>query len=612
MKTASLFERKENKKSSGDLLEIDLADLEQYKKFEHGSEFLKLPEQIIAKKTIMEWFGVEDVSYWWFIAPIIHPRYKEIILFIDRLSIFLENNSITELKLFGCYDKISVIKQLCKIKNIDLKLNSINQLSYKISQIVKKNGKISIYKKISKKKIKKRLNCYNSYPKNKISKKSILITSPGIYRRKIIHHDGNISNTEFFIQPILDIYKNQTPLLCIDLDYTFRGETKVLNERLKSEFNWLPIEFLLDNKQNKFVSDSLKILKENFKRLEKNGLDEIFYYKQISLWSFLEKTFHDIFLEPNLPTYIHLIDQLQIFLKGIEPSVIIQVYETGPYAKAFEVAAKKLGIKTIGIQHGLFPSDFPDYMCKQVKNKANIFGNIVPDCTFVFGDYYRDLLTEKGGYSKDQVLSIGNLTLSNIDKIKQSLSRKKLLEKYQIPDKKIVLIPLSFRLVYHQNNPDRLILNTVYNNFKNTETLVLVRAHPGDHLDKELFKTMFPASNFILSTNTIFEDLFLCDLVVVPPISTIGSEAALYEKPVILVNVVDNDMSSYDDVYQQIVKHDIAIFSSLEQLPSKIDSIEKGELWKTNDSKNRKKFLSLFFAEDKKINLFQTIEDIKN
>ena len=161
------------------------------------------------------------------------------------------------------------------------------------------------------------------------------------------------------------------------------------------------------------------------------------------------------------------------------------------------------------------------------------------------------------------------------------------------------------------NNPDRLMLNEIYNGLKNTETIVLVRPHPGDLLDSQIFKKEFPASNFILSKSTIFEDLYLCDLVVVPPISTVGSEAALYEKPVILLNVVDNDMSTYDDIYQQIVKHDVAKFSSLKDVVSNINSIEKGQLWKTSESSDRKKFLSLFFNRDKKIDLVKIIEELK-
>ena len=63
LKTATLFEKKENKKSTSSYLEIDLDDLEFYKKFEHGSEFLSFPSKRISNKTLMEWFSVDEISF---------------------------------------------------------------------------------------------------------------------------------------------------------------------------------------------------------------------------------------------------------------------------------------------------------------------------------------------------------------------------------------------------------------------------------------------------------------------------------------------------------------------------------------------------------------------
>lgn len=594
-------------------MEIDLGDLESYGKFEHGKDFLKIPSSTIAKKTIMEWFEIDGVSFWWFILPLIHPRYKEAILFIDRLLSFIEKHSVTSIHLHGCYDKISIIQEICDLKKIELKIQMKNQFSFKMKQFAEKNVKKSMYKKITKKKRMKRISCYKKYQnKQDVPQGAMIITSPGIYRRGTLSENGTVKDSEFFIQPILDGFNNKLPILCIDLDYSFRGETVVLENRLKTEFNWMPVEYLLEGKRSKTIEQSLNKLKQNVESLKKGEVSTVFSYKGISLWKYLEETFNDIFLEPNLPTYLELIDALEDILKKIKPCVIIQVYETGPYAKAFEVTAKKLGIKTIGIQHGIFPSDTADYMCKQVKSVDCVYGNLIPDCTFVFGEYHKKLLTKKGGYKEEDVLATGNLTFLNLDKIKNNLDRKKILKKSNIPDRKIVLIPLSFRLMYHQNNPDILIINEIYSKLKNSDTIILVRPHPGDLLDSKIFREVFPADNFIMSKNTIIEDLFICDVVVVPPISTVSSEAGLFEKPVFLVNVVDNDMSTYDDIYQQIVKNEIAKFSSLKELVGNINSIKKGELWKTNESEKRKNFLTMFYNKYVETDLLESINKIKN
>jgi len=98
----------------------------------------------------------------------------------------------------------------------------------------------------------------------------------------------------------------------------------------------------------------------------------------------------------------------------------------------------------------------------------------------------------------------------------------------------------------------------------------------------------------------------------VPPISTVSSEAGLFEKPVFLVNVVDDDMSTYDDIYQQIVKNEIAKFSTLKELVVNINSIKKGELWKTNESEKRKNFLKMFYNKYVEKDVLASINKIKN
>ena len=67
-----LYEKNEQKIISKEKIEMDLNDLEKYGHFKHGKEFIKIPSLKIEKKTILEWFAVDGVSYWWFISPIIH------------------------------------------------------------------------------------------------------------------------------------------------------------------------------------------------------------------------------------------------------------------------------------------------------------------------------------------------------------------------------------------------------------------------------------------------------------------------------------------------------------------------------------------------------------
>lgn len=605
-----LYEKKEKKIISKEKIEMDLNDLEKYGHHKHGKEFFKIPSLKIKGKTVLEWFAVDDISYWWFVSPIIHSKFKEATRFIDRLSSVIENFDIIEIIIENNFDKQKIISNFCEYKKINLKI-----LKGNYSHNLKKSGKNLIknqgHKKIFKDKINKRVSLYNLNKKQKsFQKGSIIITSPGIYRRMGYNFQKKRGEKkEFFIEPFLETLKQKHPILCIDLDYTLRGTTESLSERLNTEYNWIPIELLLNNKIDQNAKNSLNKLKKQYNEFKKNEMDQVFVYRDISFWKFIEPFLNDIFLEPNLPTYVNLISKLNQFLKEIEPKMIIQVYETGPYAKAFEINAKKIGIKTVGIQHGLIPSDTPDYIFKEINNPTQTLGNLIPDITCVFGQHYKELLTKIGTYPSEKVVVIGNPSYFELKKFKETIKKEELVKKYSIPNKKIVLVPLSFRFLYHKNNPDKTLLDTLFKKHKNqNDTIFMIRTHPGDDFDLKQLTKMYPTKNFLLSKQTLIEDLILSDVVVVLPISTVNSEAALFEKPVIMVNIVnDNIKSQFNETYQELIDAEIVKLVKIEKIDESIKSIKRGELWKTSDSKKRQKFLQDYFHIDKEINLSEIL-----
>jgi len=607
-----LFDKKQEKTVNDSVIEIDLDDLESLSGFKHGEGLVDIPTKKIANKTVLEWFAVDGISFWWFALPIIHAQYIEAMLFVDRLSVFLEQHSIDLIKLNGAYNKISLVKQICKSRNIKLEISG-NYRSFLTKQYFKKISKNKLYKKITQRKFKKRIDLFTKkrgYVKP--DNGSIIITSPGVYRREIYDAEKGIpKKEEFFIQPILNLLqKNKISFTCFDLDYTFRGNINALRERLETGYSWMPIEILINEEKDESVIKSISLLKKSIKELMTKEIETLFVYKNISLWEYLQQTFEDLFLEPNLPTYVYLTKKLENFLREIKPKLIIQIYETGPYAKAFEFAAKKIGIKTIAIQHGLIPSDYPEYMFKEIKNERLPYGNPIADLTLVFGEFYKKILTENGSYPKDKVAIIGNPTYYNIEKIKKTLKRDSILEKYNLPDKKILLVPLSHRFVYRgKSRPDHILLNTLYESFRNrNDTIVLIRPHPDDMLSQTLLEKIYPTENFRISTGTLFEDLCVCDTVIVLPITTLGSEAVVFEKPVVVVNLDENKSTNgFRVAYKHLIEHDCAILSSMNELVSKIDSIKKGEIWKTEKSSKRKEFLYSYFNFGKSVDLMKLI-----
>jgi len=591
LKELIIYSKKNHKKQERDLLEIDNDDLEFFGHLTHGKEFLNIPSFQIGNKTILEWFEINGFSSWWFISPVIHPKYKEAMVFIDRLNLIIKQFNPEIITLRGIFDKKSLIEQICKLNKIKFNISNNKYFEFNTKNKIKSSLKKSYYKKIFSEKNKKRIKYYDKKTFQNLNPGYALILSPGIYRRT--NFDPILKKSaieEFYVKPFLDYFKtNNIEMLCVDVDYTFRGTTETLTNRIQSNENWIALEDILLHYN--FHPENLSKLKKKIIELTKYDLSDAFRYKQISLWDFLKPTFRSIFLEPYIPFYFEILNKFELFLKSTKPSIIIQVYEAGPYAKSIELAAKKLGIKTIGIQHGLIPSDYPDYMAKEIQNDQFPLGNIVPDLTLVFGPFYHRLLTEKGGYLKPNVKSIGNPTFYNIKKMQETLS--KTLTKNS---KKSILIPLSFRLI--KKTPDREILDELFSNFKSSNDIqILIRPHPGDSISQNDFKNLYPSENFILTSNSLVEDLYLSDLVILLPTSTVSTESILFKKPVILVDILNNN--EIDHVYLSMVEHNLAKIISLNQIKQTIDSIFQNDI--IIDEKNWKNFVNDFFNYDKKI-----------
>lgn len=613
MYIVALYDHKRNKVDNEQYKEIDLNDIESFSSVSHATpEFAKLASTRIGNKSIMEWFEVDGTSFWWFVHPTIYPKYNEAILFINRLSSFLEIDPTDRLELKGAFDKLSIVKELCNQKQISLKISQRKFLVFKLTNFAKNLMKKYAYKKITEQKHKKRLECFarkKSY-QNPLQN-CVIITSAGFYRREVYSvQSRQAERQEFILQPILDLLsQNKIPTLCFDLDYTFRGETRALEERLDTKFNWIPIEIILKKPKQKFVKESLSKLKTSIQKMHQDDIEGIFMYKNISIWKYLKPTFDQIFFEPYLPTYLHLSKELEGFFEATKPEALIQIYETGPYAKAFEIVAKKFGVRTIGLQHGLIYDGNPDYTHREIQSNKIPLGYPIPNFTLVFGNHYKKVLTENGYYPTDKVVVIGNLAFHNIDKIKHILNRDKILRVYNLVDKKIILVALAFSLFKGiKNNPDHALLEHLYKGLKDqNEVILLIRPHPSDSADfGNKLNELFPTTNFVPSKCTLFEDIFISDAVVTT-ISAVGVDSVIFEKPVIFANLGGNTNTTFSAMQKDMIEHEVALSCSKEELTDKILSIKKGELWTAETSQKRKEFLESYFNLGGTIDLLKLI-----
>ena len=603
MEVLNFYEKIPSDITPSDLV-LDLAILESFGNYDEHVDFNNISNIQIEQKKISEWFSHDGISYWWLIYPSIYAKYNEICNFIDKFLNFLDSNTVKKIILHGNFDKKNIINQICIEKNIDFEY--VNHKTFSIknkSKFIKKFG----YKKISEKKKKNRLKLFKELNTNSSfpSKIDILITSPGAYNRFLTDFlTGKTENSEFILQPFLDIIKkNNIPSVYFDLDYTFRGDLNPLKNRLQTQNNWFPIESIGIN-INKSTKLILEKLSNSFFALKTHNLENKIIYKKISLWLYLENTFDEIFYEPYLPTYIQLMHDLEKFLINHKPKVIIQIYETGPFAKCFEIIAKKLSIHTIGVQHGILYPKYADYAHSEISSNYEPQKYLIPDLTLVFGDYYKKIMIDKWNYPDESVEIFKHPSFYNFDKI-NSISKENLLIHYRIKNTKIILIPLSFRLKTNTiNNPDLLLLNKLSNELDDKFT-ILIRPHPGDSKNSILkLKENFPNTNFIISDRSLFEDLIISDIIITT-ISTVGIDAIPFKKNIMFVSIGSDTPEFLKDIQNYALESNLTIKCSLNDLIDKLNSIESFS--KNIDPKEQSDFINSCFGFENKTDLLKLI-----
>lgn len=533
---------------------IDSKELLQFAKdedllFNSLAEFMnKIPPQAVGGKSVKEWFRLRDHSLWWFAHSALAPRIDEHIRFIIAFENMLDALRPDVIDMQGFYDRADLVQQICKKKNVRVSIGF--SLRNKIFlQSIKNKGAGKGSDLIAKQKRSKRISLAREARHDStdgIRKGCVMHVAHETYRRRIFDmQTGEIKEGEYIAQKILRQVKAKgIDLLGIDVDHTSKGEFRALELRLNDKDQyWIPFDVLEENMSGDNVAErSADELRRTLACLFKNkDFQAIFTFDGISMWDSLSVRF-DLLLE-RLPQRVISIAAAKDILQKLEPRSVFLLYEKGASAMTFIVAADELGIKTVGMQHGIIYEWHIDYAIKDLRTGNSALGSPIPTVTVVFGEFYKKLLTEKLAYPSDRVVVGGNPTYEGADAYSRQLDRKTVLSKLGMsPGKKMVLVASSMgQKKYGQPDYDVALIQTLVKAFGNNKDIqVVMKLHPKE--DGEVYKKIIDengAANFAIIDHPIEELILVCDAFLAVATTTI-MEAIVLERPVIVVKAFDN------------------------------------------------------------------------
>ncbi len=553
-------------------------------------KFLNNLEQTsIFNKKINELFSIDNFSLWWFIYPFIFSPIQTCTNFILKFAEILEKNNITEIELVGEFEKINLIKNFCKKFNISFQVSKKNLLERQFKNFIISKAQKYRYKKISTNKIKQRLNIFNKKSDKLYNfNDNVIFAISTHYRSQIYDIKQKQSIDGEYIQGklISIIHSLGYETSGIDIDYTFRGQPEILNQRLEDDLPWVPLEYFVTDEitkeQNNFLTEYSKILKTH-------EFQNLFQINDISFWDEIQFDFEKLSFYPCIPYYFKTINSLKKFFQNNKPKTFFIPYETGPLALAILIACEQNHIKTFGIQHGLIYKNNSDYAHNNFKSKENPYGFPLPDSLLLFGNFTYDLLRSYN-YPKEKLCVIGNLEFLDIDKIYSHLEMKDIKLKYKISKtKKIILFATSKIQSYYKGvggNHDERVLTELLEKFSNDDGfLIIIKPHPSENIDYyERMILKYNAYNFKIIQGNLFELLFVSDIVI-SIFSTVLVDSIALRRPTIRVKF---EGSSALIPYES---YNVLIESTLDSLKNNILEIFTNDQLVENLTKNRIEFL---------------------
>ena len=532
-------------------------------------ELDKIHHKIFQDKPFLENFLYEDFSMWWLIYQSLIGNYKKIINFVDTFSNFLDEKNPDVVEIVNI-EKLWLIKKICEQKNIKIKFSKNSQLQFILKEKSKNVIKKRRFEKITNEKNIVRKNLFKKHSKNEINfKNKTIFAIPTIYRRQIFDPSLGITREGEYIQQSIINLLNVKEIIGLDLDYTFKGNPKILSNRLNDSIPWLPIEIL--NKKN--LSQKNLIFLENYKKLiSSNSFQQFFNYRGINLWDEIQFVFNEMMFSPHLPFYLNLIDSLIELFKKNTPKAFFLPYETGPIALCIITACKKYNISTIGVQHGHIYEFNPMYCyANSLENKLK-YGFFLPDHILLFGNSTKKLLL-KNNYPLEKLVIFGNPAFFGLENFLKTFDKKKNLEKFGINKNQKIILFTTGKLqrkysAHGKYDYDEQIWNELIKKFGNNKNFFLIlKPHPQEQ-DVSIYENTvkkYNCNNTVITHHSIYDLISLSDIVL-SVFSTTMIDALCFQKPVIKVKFGNEKNPLFDT-------NDVIVNSNLISLSKNINSI---------------------------------------
>ncbi|MCK5558325.1 MAG: CDP-glycerol glycerophosphotransferase family protein, partial [Candidatus Hydrogenedentes bacterium] len=274
------------------------------------------------------------------------------------------------------------------------------------------------------------------------------------------------------------------------------------------------------------------------------ALQEAASFEGVELWKAVRARIRSFF-RFWLPLGVYYAEAMDSFIRREKPDSLLIVDEQGMYGRCFLAAAQAHGVATIGMQHRIISRDDTRYThcADTVPSNGRFAGTTlcpIPDATAVYGELFKRVLVERGGYSPNSVIVTGQPSHDFLHNMRDDGGTQRICRQLGVdPGEEIaVLVTQTHRDFSLDQN--RQLLEMVFEAIRDcSHSKLVVKLHPAE--EPSLHRQV-ALEKGVLDAILIVKDVRLCDLLracelVITAHPRMALDAMLFGKPVIAVNV---------------------------------------------------------------------------
>jgi len=218
---------------------------------------------------------------------------------------------------------------------------------------------------------------------------------------------------------------------------------------------------------------------------------------------------------------------------------ISSIDENSARIKTILDAAKYFSVKTIGIQHGTIHKLHPAY----IYTKSDILRNILAEKTIVWGDKWKDFLFSQGNYNKESLFVAGQIRTDLIPRLTETNTNNP----FRSEKNESILVFAS----QPQRDPilrERAAIDVCLAASNITNCKLIIKLHPAEKDDFEYYHSAArkaKCSNYQIILDYDLYSLISYSDIVITCFSTVGSETVYFNKPLIILDHLKQDIQNY-------------------------------------------------------------------